>query len=176
MKIYHYSEKTGEYLGESVAPLDPIEKKPLIPARATNEAPPATGENQAAVWIDDAWQIVDDFRGFVGYDETGEKHEIKELNQKPDPNWTAEPPELPPAPITVVTMRQARLALLGAGLLDQVNGAIEALPEPDRTAAAIEWEYAGVVERDGPITQTLAGALGLTEQQLNDLFTTAATL
>lgn len=106
MKIYHYSEKTGEYLGESVAALDPVEKKPLIPARATTEAQPAAGENKAAVWANDAWQIVDDFRGFVGYDANGEKHEIKELNQKPDPKWTAEPPAPEPVIIKQFSARQ----------------------------------------------------------------------
>ena len=37
-----------------------------------------------------------------------------------------------------VTMRQARLALLGAGLLAGVDAAIASLPEPDKSAAIIE--------------------------------------
>lgn len=52
----------------------------------------------------------------------------------------------PPPPVVIpqsVTMRQARLALLGAGLLDDVNSAIAAIPDPvQRKAAEIEWEYA----------------------------------
>jgi hypothetical protein len=80
------------------------------------------------------------------------------------------PPSPPPVIPTSVTMRQARLALLGAGLLDQVNAAIT---DP---AAQIEWEYATTVERNSPLVQNLSIGLGLTEEQLDSLFTTASTL
>lgn len=77
---------------------------------------------------------------------------------------------------TSVTMRQARLALLGAGLLDSVNAAIAAMPAHERSAAQIEWEYAQTVDRHSPFTQQLAAGLGLTDAQLDALFTTAASL
>lgn len=86
----------------------------------------------------------------------------------------ADPP--PPVVITSVTMRQARLALLGAGLLTQVETAIDALPEPHRSAARIEWDYSSEVHRSRAFVQQLGHALGLTDQQLDDLFTQAATL
>lgn len=79
--------------------------------------------------------------------------------------------------ITSVTMRQARLALLGAGLLDDVDAAIAAIPDPvQRKAAEIEWEYAQTVDRDSPFTRQLAQGLGLTDEQKDALFTQAATL
>ena len=82
----------------------------------------------------------------------------------------------PPVPQSV-TMRQARLALLGAGLLDDVDAAIAAIPDPtQRRAAEIEWEYAQTVDRTSAFTQQLAAGLGLTEQQLDSLFTQAAAL
>lgn len=87
-----------------------------------------------------------------------------------------------PAPVVVpgvpqvVTMRQARLALLGAGLLPLVDGAINALPDPPRTAARIEWDYSNEVHRDKPFVQMLGTALGLTGEQLDNLFTQAAQL
>lgn len=83
----------------------------------------------------------------------------------------------PPAPVPqVVTMRQARLALLGAGLLAQVDAAIEALPEPQRSAARIEWDYSSEVHRNRPFVQQLGYALGLNDEQLDALFTQAAAL
>ena len=78
---------------------------------------------------------------------------------------------------TVVTMRQARLALLQAGLLNQVDVAIAALEDPvQRSAARVEWEYATEVNREYPWVRILAVALELTEQRLDDLFTLAKTL
>lgn len=73
---------------------------------------------------------------------------------------------------TVVSMRQARLALLQAGLLTAVNTAINTAEE----AVKIEWEYATEVKRDHALVQSLASALSLTETQLDELFTLAGTL
>lgn len=81
----------------------------------------------------------------------------------------------PPA-IPSVTMRQARLALLSAGLLQNVTTAINSLPSPQKEAAQIEWEYSQEVHRDKPFVAVLAGALGLTDTQLDNLFLTASTL
>lgn len=80
------------------------------------------------------------------------------------------------APIVVtptsVTMRQARLALLSAGKLAQVNAAIAAIPDAtQRAAAEIEWEYAQTVDRGSPFVQMLGTALAL---DLDALFTLAA--
>lgn len=77
---------------------------------------------------------------------------------------------------SVVTMRQARLALLQQGLLPQVQAAIDSLPSPQKEAAQIEWDYSSEVHRDKPFVQLLGAALGLTEVQLDDLFTLASTL
>lgn len=86
----------------------------------------------------------------------------------------------PPPPVVIpqsVTMRQARLALLGIGLLDDVDAAIAAIPDPvQRKAAEIEWEYAQTVDRNSPFTQQMAAGLGLTAEQLDSLFTQAAGL
>lgn len=75
-----------------------------------------------------------------------------------------------------VTMRQARLALLGSGLLNTVNSAIAAIPGVEGDAARIEWEFAQEVRRDSPLVQSLVPTLGMTNAQLDALFTQAATL
>lgn len=75
-----------------------------------------------------------------------------------------------------VSMRQARLALLGAGLLGAIDAAINSLPSPQKEAAAIEWDYASDVRRDSPLLESLAPALGLTDAQIDALFITAFTL
>ena len=77
----------------------------------------------------------------------------------------------------VVTMRQARRALLDAGLLDQVDAAIAAIADAtERRQAEIDWEYATTVERLWPWVQTLGAALGLTAEAMDALFEQAATL
>ena len=94
----------------------------------------------------------------------------------------AQPPALPEyvpevvAVPEVVTMRQARLALLGAGLLAQVNTAVANMPGTEGDAARIEWEYAQEVRRDSPLAAALSAAFGWTSAQLDDLFTEGAEL
>lgn len=71
--------------------------------------------------------------------------------------------------IEEVTMRQARLALNDAGLLAQVETAIAA----SDAAAQIEWEYATTLKMDHPLTQAISTQLGLTQDQVIDLFIAA---
>ena len=83
-------------------------------------------------------------------------------------------PVLPPQAPASVTMRQARLALHAAGLLSAVETAIDALPEPPKTTARIEWDYASEVHRASSFVALLGTALELDEHGLDDLFFAAA--
>ena len=83
-----------------------------------------------------------------------------------------EPPYVP----SVVSMRQARLALLGAGLLASVDAAIDSLPSPQKEAARIEWEYATDVQRSSGLVPMMGLALGLDDAALDALFIEAAAL
>ena len=71
-----------------------------------------------------------------------------------------------------VTMRQARLALLSAGLLDDVEMVIAAAGR----AAQLEWEYAAVVDRSNPAVAAVQQQKALTDAQIDDLFREAAKL
>jgi hypothetical protein len=90
---------------------------------------------------------------------------------KPDLPAYVPPPSNAPSS---VTMRQARLALLEAELLTQVNAEIDTMTGDEGEAAKIEWEYAQDVNRSSALVQSLAAALSLTEEQLDDLFEAAA--
>ena len=75
-----------------------------------------------------------------------------------------------------VTMRQARLALRANGLLASVQPAINALPEPQRTQAQIEWDYSNGLERGNAFVATLGAALGLNAAGIDALFVQASQL
>ena len=75
-----------------------------------------------------------------------------------------------------VTMRQARLALLAAGKLDDVDAAIASMSEPQRTAASIEWEYSSALQRSNQFVSQLGAALDLDESGIDALFVDAAKL
>ena len=77
-----------------------------------------------------------------------------------------------PVPQTV-TMRQARLELLNRGLLDSVNATLATL---NNAQAQIEWDYSNTVERDNELINALSSALGLSQDDVDDLFIKAAKL
>jgi hypothetical protein len=88
---------------------------------------------------------------------------------------TGEAAEIEAAPVgtvvpETVTPRQARLVLLNAGLLEQVEASFDEMSH----AAWIEWNYALEVRRDSPLIAALAPALGLTAEQIDALFIEAA--
>jgi len=136
----------AQYIFFEAREIDPMGRMPL---RSTLTPPPETAGTEVALWTGGGWEVLS---------------------------------ERPPVPSPVVavpasvTMRQARLALLGIGKLAAVDAAIAGLPEPDRTAAQIEWEYSQEVQRDKPFVLMLAPALGLSEEDLDNLFVLASTL
>lgn len=86
---------------------------------------------------------------------------------------TPDPYVEPPAQIpTVVSMRQARLALLQVNLLTTVSAAIAAGNDADK----ITWEYAAEVRRDDDLVTNMAATLNLDAAALDGLFTLADTL
>lgn len=86
-----------------------------------------------------------------------------------DGEFVAPEPSTPTVPQSV-TMRQARRHLLNIGRLQDVDAAIDALPEPQRTAAKIDWEYSQVVERQSEFVLMLAPVLGWDAAGLDTMF------
>lgn len=70
-KIYHYDSYRC-YTETTDASPDPLEPgRYLIPANATDTAPPEIPENHAAQWNGEAWEIVEDWRGTMVYSTNG---------------------------------------------------------------------------------------------------------
>lgn len=70
-----------------------------------------------------------------------------------------------------ITPLQAKLQLLKLGLLDEV----ETLVIGDRTAQ-LYWEYASVIERDNAVLLLMANSIGLTSEQVDEMFIEASKL
>lgn len=88
---------------------------------------------------------------------------------------TAPSPGMPVVPQSV-TRKAARLALLNAGKFHLVQPAIDALDEPDRSFVQIEWDDSLTFERDSSTLLLLAGALDISDAELDALFIAAEAL
>ena len=155
-------------------------------ARVTETAPPDVGEWQVAVkdsieevngaWLQ-TWTVQEMFTEYTQEvtDEDGvTTTNVVTVQDQKDAKTTAD--LLAKRQKLIVTMRQARLALAQENKLQLIEDAIALIPEPDKTAISIEWEYASTVERLSPWINTMASALGMTDVEMDALFELAATL
>lgn len=83
-----------------------------------------------------------------------------------------EPPAEPVVPASITNF-QARAVLLLEGHLPAVEAYIETLENPLAKAA---WEYAGSVERGSALVEAVRLELGLSESEMDGLFTAAAAI
>ena len=129
------------------APLDPMTREPKIPGNSIAEAPPVTGEREAARVVGGGWEVVPDWRGHGYWLADGQRHEIAELGVEPP---TDALDEAPPTPIDeLATQAKARIekaydAALAAGMPytmpDGSNDVVQtrAEDEPNLLGLAIE--------------------------------------
>ena len=121
-EVFAYSPSTGEFYGVVEAdesPLEPGIGKYVIPAHATEMAPPAVGQNEVAVFSDGAWSVLADYRGSVYYTTDGVKHTVETIGELlPDgalpqaPAQTAA--QLAATRIVVIDTRLAKIDQLSA--------------------------------------------------------------
>ena len=87
------------------------------------------------------------------------------------------PIEEPVVEIKDVTPRQIRQALILSGVtMEMIENALDALEEPSKTMARIEWEYSTAFQRDRPFVDAVAQLLGWTSEQVDALWVLAASL
>jgi hypothetical protein len=73
--------------------------------------------------------------------------------------------------VTEISARQARLQLLKAGLLDNLEAMLTTNKE-----WAIEWEYATTIRRNHALVEAAATQAGLTDEQIDQMFIEASKL
>jgi len=78
---------------------------------------------------------------------------------------------------SAVSPRQLRIALFSSGILEaDVQAAIDTLAEPDKTISQIGWEYANDFERNDALVEGVGALLGLTTEQMDDIWALAITI
>ena len=77
---------------------------------------------------------------------------------------------------SVATPLQIRLALIKLDMLEQIQNFIAALQEPAKTIVLTEWEYTLEFNKNSSTIQSLGAQMGLTEEQLDEIFELAASI
>ena len=82
---------------------------------------------------------------------------------------------VPPVPLEIANWR-ARAVLKLAGLITDVESQLAVMPGTDGIVARTAWESGSPLVRNGTTVRLLATKLGLTDQQVDDMFRQAAAL
>lgn len=179
MRIYSYAADTGEWIGEADADPSPLEPGQwLIPAYATDLAPPAPAEGLARVFADGAWSLVTDHRGETWYTAAGETVRIAALGDLPA-GLVPERPEVPEPVPAAVTRTQALLALLEHDppiLETEILAAIGAMEDVLLRERARILCAGPTWRRNDPFIAQLGTAFGLTADDIDALFRAATAL
>ena len=72
-----------------------------------------------------------------------------------------------------VTILQFKTQLLTDGLKDDVENALNALLEPEKSYALLKYQYATEFLRKDPLVQNLGAMIGLSNQDINEFFNRA---
>lgn len=107
-----------------------------------------------------------------GYEPSTEEDADAWIAEQLAAGWEPEPDEELPAPISPVTQRQFRLALIGIGISP---AAIDALLADDELALT-EWQFAQEISPAHPLVESLRVSLGKTHEEVDALFASAASL
>ena len=82
-----------------------------------------------------------------------------------------------PAPIPqIITARQGKLTLLDSGIYQNVLDYINGLSGDEAIRAKISWEAATEFNRDDPVLVAITQALGLTSEEIDQMFIHGASL
>ncbi len=95
---------------------------------------------------------------------------VPEFTLPPQPEQIEPAKDVPQA----ITRLQAKIALSQAELLEHIQWMMAELPSTDIQRLA--WENATMFERDSAMVNGMAAAIGITQEQLDDLFIAAAAI
>lgn len=112
--LYHTHPVTGEFVGSSLARLDPLEGLPVIPAHATLTPPPEAVQGHTAVFAEGVWTNVVDHRGQIFYRPDRTPVTIA-LGVEPEQDWTTEPAPLSGPEIISGIKREAARRIADSG-------------------------------------------------------------
>ena len=76
----------------------------------------------------------------------------------------------PIVPQSISQMKLRKQLILSGISIASIDALIQSLPQPNRDLIYTMWEYAVVFDRHNPELNAMAGMLGVTQQQLDEIF------
>lgn len=84
--------------------------------------------------------------------------------------------EIKVVPESISQMKLRKQLILSGISISAIDALIQQLPQPNRDLIQTMWEYAVVFDRTNPELNEMAEMLGITQEQLDDIFINASNL
>lgn len=92
-----------------------------------------------------------------------------EIDKTPTPEEIAEVNKLV-VPESISQMKLRKQLILSGFSIASIDALIQSLPQPNRDLIYTMWEYAVVFDRHNPELNAMAEMLGVTQEQLDEIF------
>ncbi|WP_159953048.1 hypothetical protein [Rhizobium sp. 18065] len=177
--IYTYDAVTGELLFATAADRDPLDgTRWLVPDCATMFSPPSVAVGSAAVFAAGAWTIVADHRGETWWTAEGLEVAVVDLGDPAAFGLLPTIPDLPPVDVLPPPLPRLTFWLAAAEIgvtKAAIRARIDAMPEGlAKNQAQAYLDDALLYRREDPLLIAMAAAEGITETELDSLWTWAA--
>jgi hypothetical protein len=166
MNIYSYNSSTGEFVTQSQADESPLEPGVfLMPANATDIAPPSVAARQTVVFVSGQWEVKPDYRGVALFSTVdGSQVSITEIGETPTEVGATELPRPSQAhawlngawvadPLLQAELeareQSATIKRYEAALDAHLDGVAQAHRYTDRFTFALRAGYAGPYQAEG---------------------------
>lgn len=115
------------------------------------------------------YRVYQENGGYIEYSEIPQNVQYEIIDKPPTPEEIAEANK-PKVPESISQMKLRKQLILSGISIASIDALIQSLPQPNRDLIYTMWEYAVVFDRHNPELNAMAGMLGVTQQQLDEIF------
>ena len=115
------------------------------------------------------YRVYNENGGYTEYPEEPQGMDFQVIDKTPTPEEIEQANKLI-VPESISQMKLRKQLILSGFSIASIDALIQSLPQPNRDLIYTMWEYAVVFDRHNPELNAMAGMLGVTQQQLDEIF------
>ena len=115
------------------------------------------------------YRVYNEKGGYTEYTEEPQGVDFEIIDKTPTPEEIAEANK-PIVPESISQMKLRKQLILSGISIASIDALIQTLPQPNRDLIYTMWEYAVVFDRSNSELNEMAEMLGISQEQLDDIF------
>lgn len=115
------------------------------------------------------YRVYNENGGYTEYPEEPQGMDFQVIDKTPTPEEIEQANKLI-VPESISQMKLRKQLILSGFSIASIDALIQSLPQPNRDLIYTMWEYAVVFDRHNPELNAMAEMLGVTQEQLDEIF------